>query len=194
MSQSFPPMPEPGPRDPSVVVYHESPKRGLPVWAWVVIVLVILGGMLTVAICGGLIWLGARSPDTAVVPGRQVPARYVKEIRDLGLLEADEQILYFYSDGLLDIKEGMYFFTDRRLVVYSEVTDPPEIIVPLAEITDIGADFSDSWIIDGSIYLTLEDGSEVWFPVSAEAGGDQKFHDSLKRAWQKAREAGGHEP
>ena len=47
------------------------------------------------------------------------------------LLQEEEQIRYFYSDALYDIKDSLYFVTDRNLVLYSTDWEEPQIIIPL---------------------------------------------------------------
>ena len=78
--------------------------------------------------------VGSIAPDTAVYMGRQVPERFMTTIRSLGLLKEGEQIRYFYSDALFDINAGLYFVTDRNLVLYSSEWEDPEIIVPFDSI------------------------------------------------------------
>ena len=63
-----------------------------------------------------LIYIGAVSPSTRVRAGDQVRSKFVDELRELGMLEPDEELRYFYSDGLLSIREGSYVLTDRALV------------------------------------------------------------------------------
>ena len=103
------------------------------------------------------------------------------QIRKLDLLEPGEQIQYFYSDALLNIEEGMYFLTDRKVVIYSRSFDDPAIIIPFSEIVDVEVTFSDSWFEDSVITMTLADDTYNWFPVSSEGGGDKKVYETLKK-------------
>jgi hypothetical protein len=163
-------------------------RRGLPTWVKVLIVLLSVGGVLIVLICAGLIYLGAKSPDTQALPGTQMRAADVATIRRLGLLDPDEQILYFYSYGILDIEEGMSFFTDRKVVTYAEGRAQPSILVTYDEIAEISIEYSDSFFEDSMIWVELTDGSSVSLPVSNTAGGDRRFYDALVARWKASTE------
>ena len=161
------------------------PRKAVSRWVWVVIV---LGGLLLVA-CGGgfafLTYVGAVGPDTKVYAGNEVPRRFTDTLRELNLLESGEQIRFFYSDGFMDIRNGCYFVSDRKVVVYNRSAATPATAVRFDDIEDVQFDPSDSTWVDGSITLTLKDGNVVGFPVSAEQGRDKMFYnailDSVKR-------------
>ena len=38
-------------------------------------------------------------------------------MRDVGALAPSESTDHFYSDSLVDIRDGFYYFSDRRVVV-----------------------------------------------------------------------------
>ncbi len=58
-------------------------------------------GIITVMVIGSV------APSTAIYVGRDVPAKYVTTLQDLGVLEQDETVRYLYSDGLFGIEEGV---------------------------------------------------------------------------------------
>jgi len=153
----------------------------MPVWAKVLIVFGVMGVLTFGGVVGTCLYVGALTPDTRVLPGRQVPARFVSQIRKLNLLEPGENIEYFYSDALVNIEEGMYFLTDRKLVVYSRELEAPAIRVPFAEIAHVDASFSDEWMTDSMVTITLTDGQDVSFPLSCEGSGDRKMVDAMRR-------------
>jgi len=132
-----------------------------------------------------LIYLGSQAPGTEVVPGRQIKEKFMTEMRSMDLVEPDENILYFYSDAFHDIKDGFYFFSDQKVVVYSQTFDQPEVRVSYDEIVDIEFNRDESFWSDSYITLILNDESTVWFPVSSENGGDLKYYNTLKRIWKK---------
>jgi hypothetical protein len=142
----------------------------------------ILGilALIVVAIFVGLMFLGAQGPDTSVYPGRQVPKKYLDELHSLQLLQDGEQIKYFYSDALVDIKDGLYFVTDRNLVLYSDSWAEPKTIVPLRQIVSIDAEYSDSFFEDTQVYISTADGTELCFPVSMEKGLDKRFIEAVQ--------------
>lgn len=169
--------------------YHALPPEAEPPaasakprkWLWV------LGGsvaVLTAAVMALLVYSILVGPDTKVVPGPQVPQEYVSQIRGLGLLDSDEQIRFFYSDGFLDIEEGFYLFTDHKVVVYKMEFEQPAVIVPFSTIKDMDMERVESMWEASQISLTLDDDSVVWFPVSNEDGGDKEFFKALRETWE----------
>ena len=158
----------------------------MPVWAWV---LLLLGGVMLIA-CGGgiaaLFYFSAHAPDTKVYAGNEVPAEYIDIATGLGLIEPGEQVRYFYSDAVLsDVREKFYFVSDRKVAVYVRSAARPAVAVPFDRIKDVAFSGSDSEWIDGSITLTLKDGSTVGFPVSAELGRDKLFYQAIRDSMPK---------
>lgn len=145
---------------------------GVPRWlAW----LLITGGMLCVVMCGGLSYLAEVAPDTAVYVGNQVPQEFQNVMKDLDALEDNERIAYFYSDGFLNITDGFYFVSDRRVVIYSTFyTNGPLFSIPFNTIRDVELIRDTSFIIDSEITLIMDD-NEITFPVSSEHDRDQDF-------------------
>ena len=137
-------------------------------------------------IFGFLVYIGLVGPETHVVPGSQMRSTHLAQIRDLGLLDEDEKIKFFYSDGFLNIEEGFYFFSSRKVVVYSETFEEPSIVIPYADIADLEFDDTGSFLEDSRITLILTDSTFVWFPVSNETDGDEKFFETLKAVWKRS--------
>ena len=136
----------------------------------------------SIAVVGliGLVILGSLVPETYVYLGRQIPKKYLSEIRSLGLLAEDEKIKYFYTDAFLDIKEGMYFVTDKNLVLYSSSWEVPETMIPFDQIASIEVQYDDSFFEDTSVFVTTHSGMEVSFPVSSEKERDRKFVGAIQ--------------
>ncbi len=105
----------------------------------------------------------------------------MEEIRSLNLIEKDEQIIYFYTDAMFDITSGLYFVTERNLVLYSNAWEAPEIIIPLDQIDSVDVEYDDSFWNDTNVYVTTYAGMEVSFPVSSENGLDRKFVEVLTK-------------
>ena len=140
----------------------------------------MLGGFFAVLILA-LVYVESVAPETFIYPGKQVPRKYMSEIRYLDLIEAEEKIKYFYSDALFDVKEGMYFVTDQNLVLYSKIWEIPKFIVPLEEITNVEACYDDSFFTDSYIYVETVDGWELSFPLSSEQKKDRSFVAYLEK-------------
>ena len=125
--------------------------------------------------------LGSMTPETSVYLGRQIPRKFMKEIRSLELITADEAIKYFYSDAIVDIKEGMYFVTDKNLVVYCKSWEDPGAVIALGDIARIETNYDDSFFNDSQVHVETKDGLEISFPVSSEQGRDRLFVEYLRK-------------
>ena len=139
-----------------------------------------IGSIVVVGLIG-LVILGSLVPETYVYLGRQIPKEYLSEIRSLDLIEEDEEIKYFYTDALFDIKEGMYFVTDKNLVLYSSSWEVPKAIIPFDQIAAIDVQYDDSFFEDTNVFVTTHSGMELSFPVSSEKGRDRKFVGAIQK-------------
>ena len=158
-------------------------SKGIKSFFW------IAGGgvvALVVIVLSVLVYIGTVGPDTFIVSGQQMNERFVTTIQDLEVLEEGEQILFFYSDALLDIEEGFYLLTDRKVLVYSAEWVEPAIPVRFDEIEDLDVVYDESFFVDSRIMITLKNGDYVTFPVSSEQGGDKKFFAALEKSWKEA--------
>lgn len=125
--------------------------------------------------------IGSIAPETSVYLGRQVPKKYVEEIKDLKLLRHGEKIVYFYSDGFIDIKDGMYFVTDQNVVAYNNLWEEPETIIPFETIDSLSVDYDESFLEDSYIFIRTLDGLEITFPVSSERNRDKIFYEFIRK-------------
>lgn len=157
-------------------------RGGLPWWGC----LLISGGVALMLMCGGFIafvaYVGSVGPETKVYTGNEVPRRFTDVVRDLGLLEEGEPIRFFYSDALTDIREGLYFVTDRKVVVYIRSANVPATVVPFEQIEDAELQRNESFFEDSIIDLRLRDGSVVSFPVSSEMNRDELMFAAIQEA------------
>jgi hypothetical protein len=138
-----------------------------------------LGGLIGIGFVGLMI-LGSLGPETFVYIGHQVPKKYLDEIRSLALLEPDEKIKYFYTDAMFDIKDGLYFVTDKHLVLYCQKWEEPEAIINYKDIINIETEFDESFFEDSYVTIETVSGLEVSFPVSSEKGRDKKFVQHIR--------------
>lgn len=125
-----------------------------------------------------LIVLGSIAPETSIYLGRQLPKNYMLEIKSLGLVGENEDIKYFYSDAFFDIKEGMYFVTDKNLILYSSDWEDPKTIIKYSDILNMDVDYNDSFFEDSLALITTTE-YEISFPLSSEHGRDKKFIEFL---------------
>ena len=173
--------------------YHSlMPKKdeeGSGMSKGVKVFLSIVGGgaaVLIVGVLSLLVYIGAVGPKTFIISGQQMDKRFSSTIQDLGVLEEGEQIVFFYSDALIDIENGFYLLTDRKVLVYSAEWVEPAIPVAFSDIEDLDVVYDDSFFVDSQIMITLKNGDYVTFPVSSENGGDKKFFDALENSWKEA--------
>ena len=141
-----------------------------------------------VAGVGGLAYLGTVGPDTSVVSGKQVRRAHAETARQLGLLEEGEEIVLFYSDALLDVRDGMYLVTEQNLALYGEDWEETTLVTPLSSIVDLDAEFEDSVWTDSWFTATLADGDMWSFPVSTERGMDHRFHEHIESRMHRPEE------
>ena len=138
-------------------------------------------GVLFAVAFTGLVVVASFGPDTYIYLGKQLPKRYAQKIQDLGLIDEGERIKYFYSDALVNIEDGMYFVTDRHLVLYSREWQEPKTIIHFSEIVNLEAEFDESLLSDSMVYVKTASGMEVSFPVSSEHGRDKEFVRYLRQ-------------
>ena len=120
-------------------------------------------------------------PPTEVLKGDEVPDHYRRTLRELGVLEEGERVLYFYSGGLLSIREDGNLLTDRKVVSYC--TEDEEFRVWSAafhEIEDVQVEGADGWLDDTRVTVMLESGDEILLFLSTEDGRDEDFVKALR--------------
>ena len=140
--------------------------------AWKVIG-VILGVFAWIGIGAVVYKVATGSPDTAIYHGKQVPKRFLKTIHSLGLLEPGEQLQYFYSDALWDIKKGMYIVTDKNIVLYSKAWEKPKVIIKFEDVANLEVEYEPSVFEDSFVTVHTSDFVH-FFPLSSEKGRDRK--------------------
>ena len=168
--------------DPAAIDGTEfSPQRGSHAVWW------FLGGVAAIALigCAGilgvLMYVGMNGPDTSVYTGNRVPAKFLRSMEKVGALDADENILFFYSDAMTDILDGFYFVSDKKVVIYSQTSGAsPLTIVAFDDIKEAEFYQNESFFEDSEITLYLEDGQILSFPASSENGRDQEFFDAIR--------------
>jgi hypothetical protein len=160
---------------------HASPTKVSPLRR-VVLGLVAIVGLSLFAGGGFCVYAGAVGPEATAYPGNLVPKRFITVMQEVGALEEGEQIDFFYSDGLTDIRDGFYFVSDRKVVLYGEEFGlTPLTAVPFQEIADARLIRDTSFLEDSEIVLALHDGRMLLFPVSSDRDRDILFHEAIVR-------------
>jgi hypothetical protein len=159
----------------------------------VIWLLVGFGGCAAIPCTGLLAWIlyiGTYGPDTAVYTGNQVPQHFKQVMKQVDALDDDERILFFYSDALDDIREGFYFVSDMKVVIYSETFgDAPLSKIAFDEIALVDLVRDESWLSDSEILLELKDGMTYSFPVLSELDKDQLFYEAIRSRVAESEEA-----
>jgi hypothetical protein len=158
-----------------------------PLWVWV---LFAVAGLPFIAFMGVSAYFAAFGPDIVVQTGANTPERFIATLRDRGLLSRTERPLYFYSNGLFDIEEGLYFLTKEKLVAHSVEWDPPTVIVPFSSIERLSFVETKGYF-DNLIVVEYGGGARLEVPVSPEEGGDQRFFQALQALTKRAEQTKG---
>lgn len=141
---------------------------------WKIILILGVVGFILISL------LGLFVPHTFIYLGDEMPKRYKREITKLGLVDEDETILYFYTDALFDIKDGMYFITTKKLVIYAQEWLEPATLIEFKDIDYLDIEYDDSFLDDSYVHLITHSGDEIWFPLSSERGRDKIFYKHLE--------------
>ncbi len=119
----------------AVTVYHANHfvKEYLPVegvkirrnpvrMALGVVGMVLVLGFLALGVLGVLMDTGY-APSERVLSAQEIPDSHYEELVAEGILEQGEMIEYFYSEGILSIKEGGSILTNYRVIAYERADD-----------------------------------------------------------------------
>jgi hypothetical protein len=116
-----------------------------------------------------------------------VPDKVLRKVRGLVPPVLGEEILYLHASGTISVEEGFSFFTYRRLVLYSEEWEKPTLAVNLCDIASITPSFGGSFIDDTCLDVVCEDGTEFAVVLRTDEGGDKRYYEALKGAWEVER-------
>ena len=100
------------------VTIHKSPMRRILGVVGMVFVL----GFIALGVLGILSDTGV-VPSERVLSAEEIPDGDYQTLRDEGLLEQGEMVEYFYSEGILSIKEGGSILTNYRVIAYEQNED-----------------------------------------------------------------------
>jgi hypothetical protein len=127
-------------------------------------------------------------PDTAARPVGKIPARQLRQLREMGVTREGEIVLFFYSAAFLDIRGDGNLFTDQRVISYYDSDGTPEISdATYDEIAEIEFEPNEAWLEDSTITVTKHDGTWFVLYVGNDANGDELFYDKLMEEWAKHR-------
>jgi hypothetical protein len=123
-------------------------------------------------------------PSTRVLAGTEVPDADIQILRDEGVLDANDQVEFFYALGLSSVLESGNILTTSHVIFYytEENGDLSIYSLPLNEVTSVELEEQGSLISD-SVYIVHTATPDRWIMLflSTEQKGDQKFVEALKR-------------
>ncbi|MEJ2541503.1 MAG: hypothetical protein P8188_16315 [Gemmatimonadota bacterium] len=169
---------------PAVLASNRKAGRAPPLppsfaWRKRSTVVAVLGTM-----CLPLVLLGSLGPPTAVVDGRSLRQEDLTFLQESQLLAEGEEVLFFYSTGILSIRGEGAFASDLGITSYW--TDPvsDELMVaylPYHEILDVEVSYSTHPLEDTSVRVYGPDDAWFTFFLSPEEGGDRRFLEEVER-------------
>ncbi|MDE1466045.1 DUF4234 domain-containing protein [Spartinivicinus poritis] len=129
-------------------------------------------------------------PSTSIISGNKMWDKDIEFLRKEKLLKNDEEIIYFYSAGLLSIAEDGQFISNCCIVSYSQNTEDSTLSGYYAyyeNIKDISVTWSSSPVDDTVVTIYENDGSEFEAWLSSENKGDKIFVEELKKRWKASK-------
>lgn len=131
----------------------------------------------------GLMTMTGVVPSTEVQSGAEMFQKDKDTLVSSNIISVDDEILYFYSEGLTSILEGGQLLTDDRVIVYQNDENQELQIYEIyfddiasIELTQVGSTFTDS------IYQVNSYEPDVWMQIwlSTENRGDVEFIEALR--------------
>ena len=118
---NYSPAQQSGPHFASPITPPQPPKPPSSTAGKWLIVSGLLFGTVLLALTGTCAYFLVVTPADRVITGPQIPSEYIAQIRALGILDPDERIDFFFSDGWWNIEEGFYYSdTDHLNRYYSD--------------------------------------------------------------------------
>lgn len=160
------------------VKIHKSPLRKALGVVGMVFILGFVGlGML------GILMDAGYTPSDRVLTAQEIPESHYEELVAEGVLEKDEVIEYFFSEGILSIKEGGSILTNYRVVAY-ERTDDGSIeyyYIPNDEIVSVAL-IQQGDARTYSAYQVSAEGEENWITLLLphEYGDGERFANAVR--------------
>lgn len=132
-------------------------------------------------------------PNQEVVEGNDIWGHDIKYMQRKGVIPAGEDIVLFYSDAWLSVRNDGNGFTENR--VFSYWLDDNDSFnyksEPLANVSKINPHYSTKWDEDSTVTIILDDESEFVLYLPSESNMDRKFVKLLRDKWVRARAKSG---
>lgn len=118
---------------------------------------------------------------TKALYGSELRRGQREQLAELGHVEPDERVLFFYSAGLFSVEEDGNLLTDRRVVSWEELDGERWYAdARHADVADVEVEWSESLLEDTVITVHTVDGDSFGLLVSSEEGRDREFVNVLE--------------
>jgi len=139
---------------------------------------VIVLGVITLGVLANLRVI----PDSSVIiKGGDLHQNELKKLHDSKLVGADEQIIYYYSSGGLDMLEEGSILTDKKVVSYKQQDEKmTEDAALFQDIADVQMDQGSKKTDPTKITIVKTDGSSFSLELAKDNGRDNDFFETIK--------------
>lgn len=146
-------------------------------------------GLFTLPIMGIILASEAHIiPGDEVVKGKSILAHDIAFLKRKGVIPATEEIDYFYSDAMFNVRADGNGFTSST--VFSYWKDDQDVFqfqtANLADVASIEPSFDENWNENSVITITMDDNSDFILFVSNGSDKDHIFYDALLKRWKEA--------
>ncbi|AQS37860.1 transglutaminase-like enzyme, predicted cysteine protease [Shewanella psychrophila] len=128
-------------------------------------------------------------PSGKIMSGGEVWQSNIDFMNDNKIIKENEDILMFYSDGVISYEEDGNGFTDSSVFSYWE--EDGELKVATADFVDVRnlkVEFGEDLDQQTRITVLLNDDSDFLLIVSTEDKLDLKFYQSLRKHWYQTKQ------
>ena len=135
-----------------------------------------------VLVVGALMEVIGILPSSEVQKGSEVSSFHLNALHKNEIIEPDEGIEYFYSNGLLSIIDEGSLLTDRRVITYfTDENDELKIYeLYLNDIASVELLEKGTFMLPSIYKVINREGNWLPIVVSAEKRGDRKFVKALQ--------------
>lgn len=126
------------------------------------------------------------TPNEAVISGNKVLSHNIRFMQRKGIMNSDDNLLYFYSGAFFNIRDDGNGFTDRHVFSYWK-DDNNEFNYETArfdEIKEIKTNWGKSWGDDTVIDIIRNDDSKFILFISNSDKKDKAFVETLMSHWK----------
>ena len=133
-------------------------------------------------------------PSSKIMTGEQVWQRNIDFMNHNEILKDNEDIVMFYSDGLISYEEDGNGFTESSVFSYWKEDDELNVMTAdFVDVKDLKVEYGDDSDPQTVITVKLNDDSDFLLIISTEDKLDLTFYQSLRKNWYQANKRAGNE-